>query len=228
MSNGGLITDYLSKQGSAPVSAPSIPSGETALVLDTATNQAYMYDGSAWQNISGGGGGSGAMTQISKQTLGTATASVTFSGISGSYSALLLVYTARGDAAAAFENLRVQCNSDTGANYAYQNMDGNNGTTGFAENASDTSLNVGYVSANTAPSGSASGGQLVFEDYAGTTFHKHVGGRYSLRGGSGAGNMWSGHSDGWWLSTSALTSITLFPQAGNFVTGSTFILYGLS
>jgi len=71
MANGGLIADYLVK-APGPPGAYSFPGGgvgvpslgnnatETLIYVNTTNNHAYMWDGAAFQDVTGSGGGGGA------------------------------------------------------------------------------------------------------------------------------------------------------------------------
>jgi len=113
---------------------------------------------------------------VATTTIVSATSSVTFSSISGSYTDLVLIINAKG--------------------------------TGFS--GSGTYPYVRYNSIT------------HFADYSNTTTHKCIISR---------ANNSSVQTDllvGLWRSTSAITSIAIYSSSGNFDTGSTFTLYGIT
>jgi hypothetical protein len=67
-------------------------------------------------------------------------------------------------------------------------------------------------------------------DFASTNKNKTIKSFHGLTGGaSGLGDLNAVHlSSGLFLSTNAVSSITIFPNTGNFVTGSRFSVYGVT
>ena len=149
---------------------------------------------------------------IATTTLSSATASVTFSSISGSYTDLIIAAAIISDSTSGDTVIRF--NSDTGSNYSYTRM--------YAEAsiASDrasnaTSMNIGRHST------SVTTNLIHIMNYANTTTYKTSLGR------SGFPSIVLANV-GLWRSTSAITSITLLlGGADQFVSGSTFSLYGI-
>jgi len=156
---------------------------------------------------------------IATTTLGTAAASVTFSTISGSYTDLVLVTSTK--MATADKSLALQFNGDTGTNYSITNLYGS-GTAGGSFRLSTQSNmlldNYGYIDTVNFKSTIIS-----IQNYSNNTTYKTVLSR--------ANNASTGVDAivGLWRNTAAITSITLITQQGgsNFVTGSTFTLYGI-
>jgi len=177
-----------------------------------------------------GSGGSGAVTQINKTTLGSPASSISVSSISGSYNALWLILDGRSSTSATFTTALLQLNSDTAANYDWNRADTNT-SGGWATNSGgigDTSVNLGYINADTSPASTSSGTSILIPNYAGTTFHKHLEINYSLKTANSAGSVYRGVASGWWRSVAAITAVTLTPTAGNFMTGTTLLVYGIN
>ena len=157
---------------------------------------------------------------IATTTLSTATATVTFSSISGSYTDLVLVCNIAQ--ATSNNSLRMRYNSDTGSNYSWTNLQGDGSAASSARASNQTS---GLMAETT---GSTSLELVVIahiQNYSNaTTYKTHI----------GRGNRASALVDatvGLWRSTAAITSIDLamggtFPT-NNFASGSTFTLYGI-
>ncbi len=154
---------------------------------------------------------------LATQTLGSAAATVTFSSISGSYTDLVLV--ANAGQVAGNNGFRFQVNSDTASNYSYTYMVGNgtsatsgrgtSSTSGESETLMTTTLTATFT--------------LQFMNYSNATTYKTI----LVRGGDASQKVDA--TVNLWRSTSAITSITLFPGGGNsFLTGSTFSLYGIA
>lgn len=119
-------------------------------------------------------------------------------------------------------NIWLRMNSDTGSNYAKHSLNG----TGAAVNADgqatqtkiDTNMYGGYTS------NILSTFIIDILDYASTSKNKTV----RLFAGydqNGAGNIIVG--SGLWMSTSAITTISIIDSATNFGTQTTFALYGI-
>ena len=146
----------------------------------------------------------------------TGTGTVTFSSIPSGYSSLQIrgvVISADTDAYC------VRLNTDTGANYARHRLLG----TGAATAASGTtSTNQVQISngTDTIPSPFI----VDVHDYASTTKYKTL---RSLQGidQNGSGNV--ALYSGLWMSTSAVTSVTIFLNSGNYSTGTQISLYGI-
>lgn len=151
---------------------------------------------------------------IATQTLGSATATVTFSSITGTYTDLILV--TNGHAGADYYTLRV--NSDSGTNYSRTIFYNNAGTAASVRQSNLTEIygSIGTSSTNI-------GGTIHhFFNYANTTTNKSI-----LRRG-GSDNTSSPQAEiGLWRSTSAINAISMTAGSGNFAIGTTFSLYGV-
>jgi hypothetical protein len=147
---------------------------------------------------------------ISTQTLGTASASVTFTSIPQTYTDLILVFdgTITTSASTTF-----QLNSDTGSNYSMTRIYGDGSSAVSTRNSNET---IGLISiANTGQSNSIAN----FMNYSNTTTYKTV----ISRGGTAGG--FTTLIASLWRSTAAITSISLITVT--YASGSTFTLYGV-
>jgi len=165
-------------------------------------------------------------TPLATTTLGSTAADVTFSSISGSYTDLVLVVNARSNwTTDEYEGLGVQFNSDTGSNYSYTVLAGNGSAAssfrGSSQSKIEGRLNPSY-SSNTSPSANI----LQIQNYSNTTTYKTM----LMRTNSSVEYYKVTAIVGLWRSTSAITAIKLFPteSGAQFVTGSTFTLYGIA
>jgi hypothetical protein len=169
--------------------------------------------------LGAGGVQIGDFESIASSTVGSGgVASITFSSIAQTYSHLQI----RGIwKVASTGNLKIQFNSDTGANYKVHFLYGDGAT---------ASSGVGAVSPNAMTLG-YNGGSTSFEasvcdilDYANTNKYKTI---RSLDGNdrNGAGDLEL--DSGVWLNTAAITSITLTPQTGTLAEFSSLALYGV-
>jgi len=159
---------------------------------------------------------------IATQTLASATATVTFSSISGSYTDLVLVAIGKTTDGSAYKNLFVKPNNDTNANYSRTYV-GGDGSTTYSNRTTNISdgLQCGYLQG----SGSIQTSITSFFNYSNTTTYKTVLTRYG--GNTDGADKQTNAQVGLWRSTSAITSLVLSASAGNIDAGSTFTLYGI-
>ena len=156
---------------------------------------------------------------IATTTLGSSTASVTFSSISGTYTDLVLIFN--GGITTADYAIRIRFNGDSGSNYSRTAISGY-GTGAGSDRASNvTGLNVfmGFsgIPANTLDTS----GIAHIQNYSNSTTYKTVISRSGNAARSAEAQV------GLWRSTSAITSIVIDTGSGNLYSGSTFTLYGI-
>ena len=156
-------------------------------------------------------------TPIATTTLGSAQASVTFSSIPSTYTDLILILKT-GEDTTSDGNTFVQFNSDTSTNYSMTQLFGDGSSASSARNTSQvkTGIYTNYgAGANTYGTGIAH-----IMNYANTTTYKTM----ISRGNNETGTIARIHL---WRSTSAINSIYMFLNSGNFKAGSMFTLYGI-
>jgi len=150
---------------------------------------------------------------IATTTLGSASSSVTFSSITGSYTDLILVIA--GTMSGSGDATSVQVNSDTGSNYSSTRLYGD-GTTAYSDRlTSQTRSALGLMM----PAQSVF--TVHFMNYSNSTTNKTFLGRSSAASGFVEAAV------GLWRNTSAITSITATTAGQTYQTGSTFTLYGI-
>ncbi len=190
----------------------------------TVSSIATGYDGISL--LAGNAAYDPAGTWLIQRTAGTGSSTtISFTSIPTTYKHLQ-IRTLAFDGFAS--TIRVQFNSDTGANYATHLLRGNGTTVDAFGSASTTFIsNASVCGAATNTYGGV--GIIDIHDYASTTKNKTVRsfvGWDSNGAASPQGRVWL--NSGVWLSTSAITSITLTNAGGsNFTTTSTFALYGM-
>lgn len=167
-----------------------------------------------------------AVQLITAQAISTTTASVTFSSLPANYNHFKIVWKARGDNANTTQYLYCQLNGNTGASYTWQNVKGNSSSAvGDASTGGVAQIVVGVLT--TAGSVSAqynSGGEITFPYATDTTNRNQV---YAVGNAMynttlGVAGVYGGSG----TFGAAITSIKLYPQAGNFTAGGLFSLYG--
>lgn len=211
-----------------------------AITVPKASGSAFgvvEVDGTTITSASGvisavGGASPPGLVQLAQTVLGSPAAAVSFATISGAYTSLLLVITARSSAAAEVDNVKVVANTDTAAHYSANLLYSIATGTGATPTAA---RNFGVIPATAAPStisaASATAGQAgnvtaEFPSYSGSTFFKTAIFKSMQKDATPESYM---IVTGWeWASTAAITQLDLtLTSGGNFVTGSTFTLYGL-
>lgn len=167
------------------------------------------------------------MKLIAKQTLGSDTASVSFSSIPGSpYTDLLLQISARSTrsgAGVATDTLTIGFNSST-SNFSRRALYGG-GSTGVGSLSTSTNLVTELPSANSTAS-TFSNDAIYIPNYAGSTNKS-----FSSEGAeeSNQGEAYIVIGAHLWSNTAAITSIELATaNSQNFKSGSSFYLYGIT
>lgn len=158
-------------------------------------------------------------TPIATTTLSGTSSGVTFSSISGSYTDLVLVVSPISSSGGSA--CRIQFNSDTGSNYSSTVLYGTGSAAGSSRNSNTTyGRTHEYAGFDTTVGGTTL--ILQFNNYSNTTTYKNWLSR---------SNQASGGVDalvGTWRSTSAISTIYIFPSASTFASGSSFTLYGIT
>jgi hypothetical protein len=160
-------------------------------------------------------------TPIATTTLVSATNTVSFTSISGSYTDIVAICSVKATTGSN-EVLRAQVNGDTGSNYSYTYVQAVSAGAQSAR-ASNTTLILaqGGNQAIVETASTFAAYTVQFMNYSNTTTNKTILSR-------GAGTNQAGASVSLWRNTAAINSIRFFIAAGNFDTGSTFTLYGIA
>ena len=168
-------------------------------------------------------------TLIASNTLSSAAASVTFSSIPNTYTDLVLKISARTDAATIWGgNIQLELNGSSGSTSLYSNTE-LTGSGSAATSARNSGSGQWY----------GDGGRI---DTAGNTANTFTSDEWYISNYTASQNKTASRSNAseqnataayinvsanLWRSTSAITSIFINSYAGNFVSGSTFYLYGI-
>ena len=150
---------------------------------------------------------------IATTTLGSAASSVTFSSISGSYTDLVIVMSYSRSVSG---NGLLRFNSDTGSNYSYTYLLGDGSSASSSRGSNQTNGIISYDSASLQETCIIN----IF-NYSNTTTYKSF---YTRGNDTGLGVITYMNL---WRSTSAITSIELRPNSGNWNSGSMFSLFGI-
>ena len=162
------------------------------------------------------------MTHIETIELGSSQASITFSSIPQDYTDLLVVGATRSDRSAVDDDCLLSFNSNT-SNFSVVRLFG----TGSGSASITTPARfAGYVNGNSATSNTFSSQKIYISNYTSSSAKS-----YSVDSvtENNAGESYQDISAGLWNDTSNITSVSFTPEQGtNFLTGSTFSLYGIT
>lgn len=168
------------------------------------------------------------------QRIGTATAdgtgtALSFTSIPAGFSALVAVYNARSTFNSGGAVVALRVNGDSGANYDYAYVRGNNNAASATNANATTEILNTQIPALTAPAGQATSLVCFFPFYANTTFFKSCEVETGFLTAQAALNTSVVRSWGTWRNTAAITSLSLTEiSGGNIVSGSQGVLYALS
>jgi hypothetical protein len=162
---------------------------------------------------------------LEKITVGAAGASsVTFSGIPQTgYTDLVVKWSARGDAGSISRSVGLTFNGST-TSYSSQYLQGD-GSAASAGTGGSTNIYAGECTAFNATASTFANQELYIPNYASSN-NKSV--SVDSVSETNATTIYSSLTAGLWSNSSAITSIGLAPQTGNFIQGSTFYLYGVA
>ena len=156
---------------------------------------------------------------IATNTLSSSAATVTFSSISGSYTDLVLISTAKLVSGTA--GMQLQFNGDTGSNYSNTFLWADGSTAGSVGNSNATSINFHYGAYLDSTNWAVQISQIM--NYSNATTRKTVINR------DGSASTGTDLIVGLWRNTSAINQVVVkLGNANSFASGSTFTLYGIT
>lgn len=158
-------------------------------------------------------------TLIDKSILTTTTASVSFTSIPSTYTDLVVMASPRSDENENGTSFRIYFNDDTTASVKELR-----GTGSATASYSLSYAQAGYISALQNTSDTFANLSIYIPNYAGSNYKSFSGDIVSENNGSVAYAVLSARL---WESTSAINKITMLPSGSNFVSGSSFYLYGI-
>jgi hypothetical protein len=153
---------------------------------------------------------------IATNTLGSNTATVTFSSIPSTYTDLVVILNVKSTDSGTDVDVTGTFNGDTGSNYSWTRIYGDGSTAGAQRAGSQTSLRIG----NQSGTGSSAFSPMILNilNYSNTTANKSM----IIRPNNPARIV--DLYVNCWRNTSAISSISF---TGNFLSGSSFTLYGI-
>lgn len=164
---------------------------------------------------------------ISSQVLGSSASTVTFSSIPQSYTDLVLLYSGRVSPNANVEaSINLRFNGDTASNYSSSLFSGNGSTTAFSLDSNQTNAYIFYgLTADNSTANTFGNGEIYIPNYTSSS-NKSFSSFGVAETNATAARI--GNTSLLWRNTAAITSISLTPFSGSFVTNSSFYLYGIS
>lgn len=214
---GGVIN---ARTDAARPASTEINVGQLAYSMDV--SKLYIWDGSAYNQMFPAG-----YTKIAENILVGTSANINFSSIPQIYRSLEIWMVSRSDTAATSTNGQIRFNGDISAIYDSQQLTGNATTAAAFETVGGTLGFIGEVTAASSTANAASVSVIRIPFYRGTTFWKDWISNHALTVSTGSAGVHSKQWTGRWRNTAAITSIDIFPGAGNFIAGSSFVLYGI-
>lgn len=183
--------------------------------------------GKASSFIAGYGFGVDEMDRLAVVTApsgGSSTLSI--SSIPGSYQHLQLRILGKSSSTSAADHVvQMRFNNDAGSNYAWHRLQGNGSAASSGALATTTVIEMGSLASSETGKASMFGGIVVdILDYASTSKFKTV---RAIGGSDLNGSGYAALSSGLWMSTAAVTSITLFANTGVYAEFSRFAVYGV-
>ena len=161
---------------------------------------------------------------IASQVLGSSAASVTFSGIPGTYKDLVLRMSLRNDASFYVSSAVIKVNAITGT-YSFTTLLGDGSA---AASSRDSGSYQGFylsgVNGNTATSNTFSSHEVYLPNYGGSA------NKVASLDNANETNATAAYrvvNAGLLGNTAAVSSLTITSSSANFLTGSSFYLYGL-
>jgi len=206
LSDNTAYTFTVTATNATGTSSPSAPS--TSITTPSAFTPEGSYDALATVTAPSGG-----------------LASISFVGIPAGYKHLQLRGILRTNDSGSWNNQQMLFNSDTGSNYKshYLFADGSSATAGAV--AGSTSFNDFMRAASNSLTAGIFGAAVIdILDYSTTNKYKTF---RAVQGGDSNGAGMVGLVSGVWMSTSAITSITINPSGGTAIQYSSFALYGV-
>ena len=226
--NGGsTVTGYTATSSPGGFTGTGSASPITVSGLTAGTAYTFTVTGTNANGTSAASAASNSVTPAipgAFESIATATptsgTSVVFSNIPQGYKHLQVRMTGRASANSEYQ---IRLNGDSGSNYAWNRLYGDNNGPNAAAVASAT-----HVITGNAQSDASEAGYMIVDvaEYSSTTKTKTITSFYGWNAGST--NFRIGQFSGMWNNTAAVTSVTIVITSGaNFVSGNSIALYGI-
>jgi hypothetical protein len=165
-------------------------------------------------------------TLISSNVLGSSTASVTFSSIPSTYEDLVLRVSGRGDDSANPQgSIRLYINGNTSSVYSFTRLTADGSTVASYTSGSGDELFFTFGLSTAQSTANTFGNAEIYIPNYTSSANKQMSGFQVMETNSSTAFM--GATAGLTRITSAITSIEVALNTGNYVSGSSFYLYGI-
>jgi hypothetical protein len=166
-------------------------------------------------------------TLISSNVLSSSAASVTFSSIPATYTDLVVRFSVRHDGALTASNMKLIINSDSGSSYSDTRLSGNGATaTSARASTGDYAFAfTGFINGASSTSNTFTNGEFYLPSYTSST-KKPYSTYNAVENNATTGYNWV--SAQLWQGTTTINDLYFDSGGYNFVTGSSFYLYGIS
>lgn len=162
-------------------------------------------------------------TLISSNVLSSSAASVTFSAIPATFTDLVLRNSTRSSGSGA---VFLQINGDTSSLYSTTRLRGTGATVSSGRETNDTSLYFGLDVYSTSTANTFTSQEIYIPNY--TVAQNRAISNFLVQENNAASTDTNiDITAGLYRSTTAITSLTIFKTSNNFVSGSSFYLYGI-
>ncbi|MGH2714799.1 MAG: hypothetical protein ACRDM7_13120 [Thermoleophilaceae bacterium] len=190
-------------------------------------SQGDIFTEAMWDTMIRDNLNKGVIRPIAEVSLASPAATIDFTSIAADWAHLLIAWLARSDVAANSANLVLRFNNDAGANYDSQNISGTGTTAAAGESLATTSGIVGQIPGASALANQFGGGLVIIPHYTNAVARKVGLGMAQLGWNVTTGSLRFMLSGTMWRSAPAISRITFFPSASNFVADSRVTLYGM-
>lgn len=162
-------------------------------------------------------------TLIQSTILSSSASQITIT-IPAGYNHLTGVFSVRQDSTSGGAFCLMRLNGDSGNNYTFQSFYGHATTATTSNSGATSSVNIGVTPGPADTANYFGDGQFAIGNIASSVF-KPISSYWQCA--TSVTNAYAGTGGGLWLSTAAVTSVTLLPSSGNLVAGSSMSIYGL-
>lgn len=168
-------------------------------------------------------------TLISSNTLSSSSSAVTFTSIPATYTDLVLRYSARstadGGTVAASVNIQLYLNNVTsGTNYSSTYLQGTGSAASSGRESNTNKIYAPYANGLSATSNTFGNGEIYIPNY--TASQNRVVGGFGVSETNATAAIMATYAD-LYRDTTAVSRIDLYLNGGDFVSGSSFYLYGI-
>jgi hypothetical protein len=160
---------------------------------------------------------------IQAQTLTSTAASVTFSNIPQNYTDLKFVMSARANAGGAWHDANLTFNGS--GSYSDKFLYGSGGSSASSQDVS--ALTPRGTNGNSATANTFGNSEIYIPNYTSSAAKGISMDEVTENNAAGNNSALAVITVGLWTGTSAITTLTIAPISGSFVSGSSFMLYGI-